>query len=107
MMTINDVEKRLLTLFRKMPTGLKKDCIDSINQTIEAGQMVTRFSVKAGKGRTRKRKMAQKVKIQINHSLKLKPKRKTDSKKLDKKALQEKIDKLKMVTRTINKTTVR
>ncbi len=51
--------------------------------------------------------MAQKVKIQIKPSPKLKPKRKTDSKKLDKKALQEKIDKIKMVTRTINKITVR
>ena len=58
-------------------------------------------------GEARKRKLAQKVKIQINPSSKLKPKRKTDSKKLDKKALQEKIDKLKMVTRTINKITVR
>ena len=33
MMTINDAEKRLLTVFRKMPTGLKKDCIASIKQT--------------------------------------------------------------------------
>jgi len=51
--------------------------------------------------------MAQKVKIKIHPSAKLKPKRKTGSKKLDKKALQEKIDKLKMVTGTINKITVR
>ena len=54
MMTINDVEKRLLTLFRKMPTGLKKDCINSISQTVETGQVVTHFSVRIGKGRTRK-----------------------------------------------------
>ena len=107
MMATNDAEKRLLTLFRKMPTGLKKDCIDSINQTVETGNVVTWFSVRAGKGRTRKRKMTQKAKIQINTSPKLKPKRKTDNKKRDKKALQEKIDKLKMVTRTINKITVR
>ena len=103
MMTINDAEKRLLTLFRKMPTGLKKDCIDSMSR----GQLLTRFSIRAGKGRTRKRRMAQKVKIQVNPSPKLKPKRKTNSKILDKKPLQEKIDKLKMVVRTINKITVR
>ena len=54
LMTINDAEKRLLTLFRKMPTGLKKDCINSISQTVETGQVVTHFSVRIGKGRTRK-----------------------------------------------------
>ena len=50
MMATNDAEKRLLTLFRKMPTGLKKDCIDSINQTVEPGPVVPRISVSAGKG---------------------------------------------------------
>tara|TARA_B100001123_G_scaffold395515_1_gene477118 strand:- start:208 stop:666 length:459 start_codon:yes stop_codon:yes gene_type:complete len=39
MMTINDAEKRLLILFRKMPTHLKKDFIDSMTQTVETGQV--------------------------------------------------------------------
>ena len=107
MITMNDAEKRLLTIFRKMPTGLKKDCINSISQTVKTGQAVPRFSVRVEKGRTRKRRMAQKVKTQINPSPKLKPRRKTDSKKLNKIVLQENIDKLKMVTRKISKITVR
>ena len=57
MMTINDAEKRLLTLFRKMPTGLKKDCIDSISRTVGPRKVGARFLVSAGKGRTRKQKM--------------------------------------------------
>jgi len=54
MMTINDTEKRLLTLFRKMPTGLKKECINSMSQAVETGQVMPRFLVAAEKGRTRK-----------------------------------------------------
>ena len=42
-----------------------------------------------------------------SHKLEDKAKGKPGRKKLDKKALQEKIDKLKMLTRSINKTTVR
>jgi hypothetical protein len=46
--------------------------------------------------------MTPKLKIEIKTSPKLKTKRQP-GKKLDKKALQEKIDKLKMVIRSINK----
>ena len=107
MMTIDDPEKRILTLFRKMPPRLKKDCLESMGQIVETGKVVSRLSEKAGKGRTGKRKMTPKVKIPIKTPPKPKTKRKPGRKKLDKKALQEKIDKLKMVTRTINKITVR
>ncbi len=107
LMTIDDSEKRLLTLFRKMPPRLKKDCMDSMTQIVETGRVVSRLSEKAGKGRKGKRKVAPKVKIEIKTPPKPKTKKKPGRKKLDKKALQEKIDKLKMVTRTINKITVR
>ncbi|MFT4577392.1 MAG: transcriptional regulator with XRE-family HTH domain [Nitrospinales bacterium] len=107
LMTINDAEKRILTLFRKMPPRLKKDCMDSIGQIVETGRVVSRLSDSAGKGRKDKRKVTPKIKIEIKTPPKPKAKRKPGRKKLDKKALQEKIDKLKIVTRAINKITVR
>jgi transcriptional regulator with XRE-family HTH domain len=107
LMTIDDAEKRILTLFRKMPPRLKKDCMDSVGQIVETGRVVSRLSDRAGKGRVGKRKMMPKVKIEIKTPKKPKAKRKPGRKKLDKKALQEKIDKLKIVTRAINKITVR
>ena len=107
LMTIDDAEKRILTLFRKMPQRLKKDCIDSAGQIVETGRVISRLSDRAGKGRKSKRKITPKIKIEIKTPLKPKTKRKPGRKKLDKKALQEKIDKLKIVTRAINKITVR
>ena len=107
LMTIDDAEKRILTLFRKMPPRLKKDCMDSVGQIVETGRVVSRLSDRAGKGRKDKRKITPKVKIEIKTPPKPKTKRKPGRKKLDKKALQEKIDKLKIVTRSINKITVR
>ena len=105
LMTIDDAEKRILTLFRKMPQRLKKDCMDSVAQIVETGRVISRLSDRAGKGRKSKRKITPKIKIQTPP--KPKTKRKPGRKKLDKKALQEKIDKLKIVTRAINKITVR
>jgi transcriptional regulator with XRE-family HTH domain len=107
LMTIDDAEKRILTLFRKMPQGLKKDCMDSVGQIVETGRGISRLSDRAGKGRKSKRKITPKVKIEIKTPPTPKTKRKPGRKKLDKKALQEKIDKLKIITRAINKITVR
>ena len=107
LMTIDDAEKRILTLFRKMPQRLKKDCMDSVDQIVETGRVISRLSDRAGKGRKSKIKITPKVKIEIKTPPKPKTKRKPGRKKLDKKALQEKIDKLKIVTRAINKITVR
>jgi transcriptional regulator with XRE-family HTH domain len=107
LMTIDDAEKRILTLFRKMPPRLKKDCMDSIGQFAETGRLVRRLSDMAGKGCNGKRNMTTKVKNKNKTPPKAKIKRKPGRKKLDKKALQEKIDKLKIATRSINKITVR
>ena len=93
LMTIDDTEKRILTLFRKMQPSLKKDCMDSIDQIVETGRVVSRLSDSAGKGRKGKRKVIPKVKIEIKIPLKPITKRKPD-----KKALQEKIDKLKIIS---------
>ena len=50
LMTIDDSEKRILTLFRKMPTSLKKDCMDSIGQIAETGRVGCGLSDWVGKG---------------------------------------------------------
>ena len=49
-MTIDDAEKRILTLFRKMPPLLKKDCLESIGQIAETGRVVSELSDWGGKG---------------------------------------------------------
>jgi transcriptional regulator with XRE-family HTH domain len=107
LMTIDDAEKRILTLFRKMPQGLKKDCMDSVGQIVETGRVISRLSDSVGKGHKSKRKITPKVKIEIKTPPTPKTKRNPGRKKLDKKTLQEKIDKLKIITRAINKITVR
>lgn len=105
--TVDDVERRILTLFRKMPSGLKKDCIDSLEQIVVTGRVVTRLSGKAGIRRKGNRKVSPKVRIKTEPLQKSKTIRPLTRKELDKKVLQEKIDKLKLVTQTINKITVR
>jgi len=99
LMTINGSEKRLLTIFRKMSLRFKKDLIESMNQILETGRVINPLS-----GKTSRRG---KVKIEAKAPQNPKTKRKPGSKKMDKKALQAKIDRLRMVVRNINKITVR
>ena len=105
--TVDDVERRILTLFRKMPSGLKKDCIDSLEQIVVSGRVSARLSEKAGIWLKGNRKLSSKVRVKTGPSQKSKTTRKLIRKERDKKVLQEKIDKLKLVTQTINKITVR
>jgi len=105
--TVDDVERRILALFRKMPSGLKKDCIDSLEQIVVTGRVVSRLSEKAGIRRKGNRKVSPKVRIKTEPLQKSKTTRPLTRKELDKKVLQEKIGKLKLVTQTINKITVR
>ena len=105
--TVDDVERRILTLFRKMPSGLKKDCIDSLEQIVVSGRVSARLSEKAGIWLKGNRKLSSKVRVKTGPSQKSTTTRKLIRKERDKKVLQEKIDKLKLVTQTINKITVR
>ncbi len=105
--TVDDIEKHILTLFRKMPSDLKKDCIDSLEEIVLTGKVVSRLSEKVGIRRKGNRKLSPKVRVKIEPSPKSKTTRKMSKKELDKKVLQDKIDKLKLVTQTINKITVR
>lgn len=71
LMTINDAERRILTLFRKMLLRLKKDCMESMAQIVETGKVVNRLSEKADRGRIRKRStLKQKFKLRLLPSLK-------------------------------------
>jgi len=105
--TVDDVERRILTLFRKMPSGLKKDCIDSLEKIVVSGRVSARLSEKAGIWLKGNRKLSSKVRVKTGPSQKSTTTRKLIRKERDKKVLQEKIDKLKLVTQTINKITVR
>ena len=107
LMTINDSEKRLLTIFRKMSPRFKKDLTESMNQTVETGRVINQRSEKTNRGEKVKLTKIPKVKMEAKTSLEPKTKRKPGRKKIDKKALQEKIDRLRMVARNINKITVR
>ena len=107
LMTINDSEKRLLTIFRKMSPRFKKDLTESMNQTVATGRVINQRSEKTNRGEKVKLTKIPKVKMEAKTSLEPKTKRKPGRKKIDKKALQEKIDRLRMVARNINKITVR
>ena len=107
LMTINDSEKHLLTIFRKMSPRFKKDLTESMNQTVATGRVINQRSEKTNRGEKVKLTKIPKVKMEAKTSLEPKTKRKPGRKKIDKKALQEKIDRLKMVARNINKITVR
>jgi len=105
--TVDDIEKRILTLFRKMPSGLKKDCMNSLEQIVVTGRVVSPLSKKVGIRSKGNRKLNPKVRIKNEPAPKSKTTKKLTTKELEKKVLQEKIDKLKLVTQNINKITVR
>ena len=106
--TLDGDERKMLTLFRKMGPQMQKDCLSSLGQIAESGIAKSKLLDKAGREqRSKNEKEAGLDKSSENSVRQPKAKRKPGRKKLDKKALQEKIDKLKILTRSINKTTVR
>jgi transcriptional regulator with XRE-family HTH domain len=108
LITLDGDERKILVLFRKMGTHLQKDCLTSLGRIAEPGKSTGNLLDKAGKEqRAKKEKEEGLEKSPETFAREPKAKRKPGRKKLDKKALQEKIDKLKMLTRSINKTTVR
>jgi transcriptional regulator with XRE-family HTH domain len=108
LITLEDTERKILTLFRKMSPKFQKDCLSSLGQIAELGKTSYKLSYKAEDGQRGKSKNEGSPE-KSNQNLVRHPKarRKPGRKKLDKKALQEKIDKLKMLTQSINKITVR
>lgn len=111
LMTIDDSEKKLVTLFRKMTPEMQKLCLDHLGKTLETGKVNPLILGRGGKARTAGRAgtgVAKKSgKAAAGTMLKARKKGKPGRKKLNKKLLKEKIDKLKMITQSINKITVR
>ena len=108
LITLEDTEKQMLTLFRKMSPQFQKDCLSNLVKIAELGKASYKSSHKVGKGQPGRDKKVDSLEKSTQSIIRQpKQRRKPGRKKLDKKALQEKIDKLKMLTQGINKTTVR
>ncbi len=108
MITLGGNERKMLTLFRKMSPRLQKDCLSSLGRIVEPGKTTSKLLDKSGKGQRGTKKNGESPEKSSQTSVRQpKAKGKHGRKKLDKKALQEKIDKLKMLTRSVNKTTVK
>ena len=106
--TLNDDERKILTLFRKMGPHMQKECLANLGQIAELVNTSDSKKDKVSKDQISKNDTEPGFKKSSQASQhQLKAKRRPGRKKLDKKALQEKIDKLKMLTRSINKTTVK
>lgn len=106
--TLNDDERKILTLFRKMGPHMQKECLANLGQIAELVNTADSKKDKVSKDQISKNDTEpgfEKSSQASQHQPKAK--RRPGRKKLDKKALQEKIDKLKMITRSINKTTVK
>ena len=101
--TLGGDERRMLSLFRKMGSRKQNDFLSTLRKNVEPGKVTSKLLDKAGKEQRSKEGNAEKS-SQISQP---KAKRKPGRKKLDKKALQEKIDKLKMLIRSINKIKMR
>ncbi len=102
MITLDGDERKILTFFRKMAPRLQKDCLSSLGQIAESGKTTSKLLDKAGKGqRGTKKKGESPEKFSQTSVRQPKAKGKPGRKKLYKKALQEKIDKLKMLTRSM------
>jgi transcriptional regulator with XRE-family HTH domain len=108
LITLDGNERKVLTLFRKVGSHVQKDCLTSLGQIAESVKSKNILLNKAvTEQRVRNEKKKGLGKSPETFARQFKAKRKPCRKKLDKKALQEKIDKLKMIARSINKTTVR
>lgn len=100
-------ERKLVGFFRKMDLATQKACLDSVKKAGKGSK---------GKGEPKKIGKADKPKkvavrrepsVMVQVKAPVRRKGKPGRRKLDKKVLKEKIDKLKMLTKSINKITVR
>lgn len=107
--SIDPSEKKLLSIFRKMDPATQGKClknVDGILKTSKTTSKTSRTQLKKGAG-TRKRTAGLLVKSAKIKNVKVKKRGRPGRKKLDKKLLKEKINKLRMITQSINKITVK
>lgn len=109
LLSIDDSEKKLLAIFRKMDPDLQDEYLKNMeNDSISSrGKIKTPKKIKSSFVNKAAAKVSQSAKKAQEKPAKARKKGRPGRKKLDKKALKEKIDKLKMITRSINKITVR
>ena len=111
-LAIGEDETKMLTIFRKMEPELQQKSLKDMGKPImDELRLVTRRGRKA-KGKVgRPRKFADLSSDPVKKIKQLKKvtkkKGKPGRKKLDKKVLKEQIDKLKMITQSVNKITVK
>ena len=107
LLTIDDSEKKLIAIFRKMAPDQQSEYLSSMEDVSGRGNLKAQKKAKTSlpkKSAVKTRKTSATAETKAG---KVKRKGKPGRKKLDKKALKEKIDKLKMITRSISKITVR
>ncbi|MCZ6540976.1 MAG: helix-turn-helix transcriptional regulator [Nitrospinae bacterium] len=109
LLALDDAEKKAVSAFRRMPKALKSDFLKDLEKNYKT----------MGSGLKAKKTVTSKGTNPVIFPVELKPapkmtsgktikkKGKPGRKKLDKKALKEKIDRLKMITKSIPKITVR
>ncbi len=108
-LALDDAEKKAVSAFRRMPKVLKSAFLKDLEKNYKA----TGPGLKAKKTVTSKETYSVIVPVEQKPATKKttgktgKKKGKPGRKKLDKKALKEKIDRLKMITKSIPKITVR
>ncbi|OGW14504.1 MAG: hypothetical protein A3K09_02165 [Nitrospinae bacterium RIFCSPLOWO2_12_FULL_47_7] len=105
LLALGDKERKLLGIFRRMSLATQKEFLESVKMASKGsrpiGKVGTEKTVKTGK---LKKNAVSAVKVSVPQ---IRKKGKRGRRVLDKKALKEKIDKLKMLTKSINKITVR
>ncbi len=109
LLALDDAEKKAVSAFRRMPKALKSDFLKDLEKNYKT----------MGSGLKAKKTVTSKGTNPVIFPVELKPASKMTSgktikkkgkpgrKKLDKKALKEKIDRLKMITKSVPKITVR
>jgi transcriptional regulator with XRE-family HTH domain len=104
--TLGVDERKLLSIFRKIGPKPKNDCLSTLGRILESEKTTCKLQKKHVEDQLTIKSKEGKAK-KFSQISQTRSKSRSSSKKLNKKALQEKIDRLRMIARSINKTTVR
>ncbi len=104
--TLGVDERKLLSIFRKIGPQSKYDCLSTLGGILESEKTTGKLQKKTENDQLSIMIKESKVK-RFSQISQTRSKSMSSSKKLNKKVLQEKIDGLRMIARSINKTTVR
>tara|TARA_B100000315_G_scaffold250647_1_gene283803 strand:- start:194 stop:808 length:615 start_codon:yes stop_codon:yes gene_type:complete len=97
LMTIDPSERRILTLFRKMDSDLQKVCLKNIQETVNG--VGSESSLRTLRPRTVRKEPEPPSDAAKKKGL-------PGRKKIDEKLLKEKIDRLKIITKSVSKVTI-